>query len=98
MIDLAIAIGGGFVAMLFFSRIFRWLISFVLKGATLSVVSDLLTVVLGSTAYVYKTTSDGGDPQHAIALAVLGYGMGGLIVLVLDLFFDARAASKGETR
>lgn len=96
--DLLLVIGGGFVGILFFSRIFRWLLSFVLKGMVLSIVSDALTVALGSTVYIYKTVSDGGDQQQAIAFAVLAYGGGGLIVLALDLFFDARARAKGVSR
>lgn len=96
--DLLLLIAGGFVGILFFSRIFRWLLSFVFKGAVLSIISDVLTVALGSAVYVYNSVSDGTDQQQAIGMPVLAYGTGGLVVLALDLFFDARAKAKGITR
>lgn len=96
--DPLLMIAGGFVAILFFSRIFRWMLSFGLKGTTLSIVSDLFTVAVAVAVYTYNAVSDGRDQQQALFTAVVAYGAAGLIVLALDLLLDARAKAKGIAR
>lgn len=78
-------LAGALAGMLILSRILRWVLSWFLKGSVLSIASDLLAIGAGVAA-AYKLQT--GDPT----IAVIGYVVAGLAILLVDIVLDLRRA------